>query len=358
MFPPIAYLQWARRFHGKVRYDLATSGVPVVELQEIDTSANEVACSGSSSELLRAAIATYNNVPVEETVAALGTTHALWLAYGSLTNAGDEILVEEPAYEPLVAIAIGLGVQVRRFTRPEAANFALDPVSIARAMSPKTRAVVLTNLHNPSGARATDDDLRAAARAADSHGAVLVVDEVYAPFDELVDERGVFARSARRLARNVVAVSSLTKCYGLGLERIGWLLGPQEIVKRAEDILIATLGMLPVSHARQALRAFRHIPHLAERSRGVLARKRDRVARWARDHGWGWSAPAEGLFGFVSIAGRGDLTELIEEAARTRGVLVTPGAFFGAPGGFRVAWSASEEDVVAGLQHLDEALRF
>jgi hypothetical protein len=340
-----------------VRYDLATSGIPSVDLPEADASAKEIACAVNSTTLLRAAIATYNAVPVEETVAALGTTHALWLAYGSLTNPGDEILVEDPAYEPLIAIALGLGLRVRRFTRPESANFSFDPASIARAMSPKTRAVVLTNLHNPSGTRATDDDLRAAARAADLHGALLVVDEVYAPFDELVDERGVFARSARRLAPNVVAVSSLTKCYGLGHERIGWLLGPAEIVKRAEDILIATSGMFPVCHARQALRAFRHISQLAERSRGILARKRDYVARWALDHGWGWSAPAEGLFGFASIAGRGDLTELIEEAARVRGVLVTPGAFFGAPGGFRVAWSASEEDVVAGLQHLEESLR-
>lgn len=358
MFPPIAYLKWARRFHGKVRYDLATSGIPTVDLPEPDASTKEIACAVNPTALLRTAIATYNAVPVEETVAALGTTHALWLAYGSLTNPGDEILVEDPAYEPLVAIALGLGVRVRRFTRPQTTNFSFVPATIARAMSPKTRAVVLTNLHNPSGTRATDDDLRAAARAADLHGAMLVVDEVYAPFDELVDERGVFARSARRLAPNVVAVSSLTKCYGLGPERIGWLLGPPEIVKRAEDILIATSGMFPVCHARQALRAFRHIPQLAERSRGILARKRDYVARWARDHGWGWSAPTEGLFGFASIAGRGDLTELIEEAARVKGVLVTPGAFFGAPGGFRVAWSASEEDVVAGLQHLEESLRF
>jgi aspartate/methionine/tyrosine aminotransferase len=104
------------------------------------------------------------------------------------------------------------------------------------------------------------------------------------------------------------------------------------------------------------LRAFRHIVPLANRSCRLVAGKRDIVARWAADHGWGWSAPSEGLFGFASIAGRGDLTLRIEEAARVRGVLVTPGAFFGVPGGFRIAWSAPEEDLKEGLQRLDQAL--
>lgn len=357
MFPPIAYLQWARRFHGTVRYDLATSGVPSVELAAGDASGTEIPCAANAFELVRSAIATYNAVPVEETIPALGTTHALWLAYSSLTSPGDEIVVEEPAYEPLVAIGEGMGVRVRRFTRPAAAHFHLDLASIARAMSARTRAVVLTNLHNPSGARATDHELREAARTAELHGAMLVVDEVYAPFDELVDDRGVFTRSARHLAPNIVAVSSLTKCYGLGPERIGWLLGPREIVKRAEDVLVATSGTFPLSHARQAVRAFREIKTLAARSRGIVMGKRDYVARWAQAHGWGWSAPTDGLFGFVSISGRGDLTPLVEEAARIRGVLVTPGAFFGAPDGFRVAWSASEGDLKAGLLHLEHFLR-
>ncbi len=357
MFPPIAYLAWARRFYGKVRYDLATSGVPATELPDTEIAGGEcVPRDASAWELFRKAIATYNAVPVEETVAALGTTHALWLAYASLSHPGDEILIEEPAYEPLVAAAEGLGVRVRKFARSETARFALDPDRIARAMSSTTRAVVVTNLHNPSGVRATDDELVAAARAAQEHHALLVVDEVYAPFDGLVDDRGVFGRTARLLAPNIVAVSSLTKCYGLGVERLGWLLGPPEIVKGAEDALVATSGMLPLHHACRGLQAFATIRLLAARARSMVAGKRDLVARWVEEQGFTWSAPSDGLFGFVSVQDRGDLTPAIEEAATERGVLVTPGAFFGTPGGFRIAWSAPEEDLKAGLALLAQAL--
>ena len=72
--------------------------------------------------------------------------------------------------------------------------------------------------------------------------------------------------------------------------------------------------------------------------------------------GLSWSAPNGGLFGFVSVPGRGDLTPMLEAAAREREVLVAPGAFFGVPGGFRIAWSGPIKTLDEGLARLGEAL--
>jgi aspartate/methionine/tyrosine aminotransferase len=224
-------------------------------------------------------------------------------------------------------------------------------------MTSRTKLIAVTNLHNPSGVRAGADELRAVARLAESHGAFLLVDEVYAPFDDLVDPAGVFRASSRKLGPNVVAVSSLTKCYGLGPQRIGWLLGPPAIVARAEDAVTATCGMLPLVHAHVGVHAFRQIGALAERARGMLAGKRRRVAAWAVTQGFSWSAPESGLFGFAMLPGQADLTPLIEAAARGREVLVAPGAFFGVPSGFRVAWSAPAEVLDEGLARIADALR-
>lgn len=357
MFAPTRYLEWARRFYGRVRFDLATSGIPSVPAAELgapDAAAVDVADGWAR---LRQAIARYNAVPAEEAVAALGTTHAIWLAYASLASPGDDVVVEAPAYEPLVRIAEGMGLHVVHFDRDPAAGYALDPGRIGRAMTPRTRAVVVTNLHNPTGMRAGDDALRAAAEVAASRGAALVVDEVYAPFDGLVDERGVFGGSARRLAPNVVAVSSLTKCYGLGPQRIGWLLAAKDVVARADDAVTASCGMLPLGHAHLGLHAFGRIAMLAARTRALLAGKRERVARWVEAQGLTWHAPAEGLFGMVRVPGAGDLTPLIEAAAREREVLVAAGSFFGVPDGFRLAWSAPADRLEEGLGRLAEALR-
>jgi aspartate/methionine/tyrosine aminotransferase len=352
MFEPVRYLEWARRFYGKVRFDLASSGVPAVALPE----ATGAPCPADDWESLRGTIASYNDVPESEVIAALGTTHALWLACAALTSPGDEVLIEDPAYEPLVRIAEGAGARVTRFARPAEEGFGVDPERIAHAMTPRTRLVVVTNLYNPAGTRCGDDILRAAARAAQAYGGVLLVDEVYSPFDRLVDARGVFVGSARHLAPNIVAVASLTKCYGLGAERIGWLLGPPAVMARAHDALTASLGLLPLCHARVGRAAFAHIQWLAERTRAVVSNKRERVAAWAHEHDFGWSAPREGLFGLVTLPDRGDLTSVIEKAVESHEVLVAAGAFFGVPNGFRIAWSEPADKLEEGLGRLADVL--
>lgn len=358
MFAPTRYLQWARRYYGRVRFDLATSGMPAVGLAALGLPIPQTPDS-VAIEHLRGAIAAYNDVPHEETIAALGTTQGLWLAYASLTKPGDEVLVEEPAYEPLIRTAEGVGARVSRFRRDADTAFALLPDRIERAMTPRTRVIAITNLHNPSGVRASEEALRAAAQVAQARNAHLLVDEVYAPFDALVDGHGVFRHSARKLAPNIVAVSSLSKCYGLALERIGWLLGPADVVLRAEDAMASCCGVLPLSHALVGIRAFGGIGPLAQRARGLLNGKRDRVAAWIDAQsalGLAWSAPAEGLFALVTVAGAGDLTPFLEAAVREREVLVAPGSFFGVPNGFRLAWSAQMNVLEEGLSRLADAL--
>ncbi len=370
MFAPTRYLLWARRFYGNVRLDLATSGMPTVPLAELGMpdarTMGDHAAGGSGGSgrapaqdpwtAARTAIASYHAVPPNEATPALGTTHAIWLAYAALTSPGDEILVENPAYEPLVRIAEGMGLRVTRFERPAVERFALDPDRVARALTARTRVVVVTNLHNPGGVRAPDDVLRATADAVAARGATLLVDEVYAPFDELVDASGVFRGSARKLGANVVAIGSLTKCYGLGPQRIGWLLGAPEVVARADDAITASCGLLPLETAHVAVHAFGRIVDLASRARAVLAGKREHVAAWVARHGLSWSAPGEGLYGFATVPGAGDLTAAIEKAAQEREVLVAPGSFFGVPDGFRLSWSKPLPDLDEGLARLAAAL--
>jgi aspartate/methionine/tyrosine aminotransferase len=357
MFAPSRYLQWARRFYGQVKFDLATSGIPPVPSSELDVPELGVNDDPAAAWAgLRGRIASHNDVGIDEVLPALGTTQALWLACAALTSAGDEVIVEEPAYEPLIRIAEGVGARVIAVPRDAHAGFALDPERVVRTMTPRTRAVLVTNLHNPSGIRASDEVLRALARAAESRGAFLVVDEVYSAFDALIDGRGVFPGSARKLAPNVVAVSSLTKCYGLGPERIGWVLAPREIIERAGDALVAGAGMLPRCHARVGLAAFSRLPALAARSRRLLSDKRGRVAAWVAARRLWWSAPTEGIFGLVRIPGRGDLTPAIERGVRDHQVLVAAGAFFGLPDAFRIAWSIEDDLLDEGLDRLTRAL--
>src|SRR5437016_811629 len=146
--------------YGRVEYDLATSGMTPFPLADLATAPTPASLDDPTGlDALRDAIARHVDVPREETIATLGAAHALWLAYASLTSPGDEIAIESPTYEPLVTAAEGVGARLVRFERAHDAGFALDPARVAAVMTHRTRIVAVTNLHNPTGVRASDEAL-------------------------------------------------------------------------------------------------------------------------------------------------------------------------------------------------------
>lgn len=339
MFAPVRYIDWATKFYLKVPFDLASSGIPLASWAEVGVPEPDLD-DPSAYERFREAIALYNDLPVAEVWPALGTSHAVFLAYAAMLSPGDEVLVELPGYEPLTRTAEGLGAVVRTYERSAADGFAISPERVAAAVTSRTRVIVVTNLHNPTGVRTPEATLLELAKIAEARSAYLLVDEVYAPFDDLPDD-GVFRSTARKLAPNVVAVSSLTKCYGLGMHRIGWVLGPAEVIERAAAATIATVGHLPLSHAARGAVALANVGVLARRAKGLLAGKREVAASWAATipHAR-WSAPTSGLFGMMTLPESGELRPRIESWATEHGVLVGAGTFFGVPNGFRLSWAS------------------
>lgn len=357
MFAPVRYIDWALKFYGKVPFDLASSGIPLATWADLgvpEPNTDDAAAYGR----FRDVIALYNDVTATEVVPALGTSHAVFLAYAAMLSPGDEVLVEAPGYEPLTRTAEGLGAVVRTYERRADEGFAVSPDRVASAVTARTRVIVVTNLHNPTGVRTSDATLRELAAIAEARGAYLLVDEVYAPFDDLPDD-GVFRTSARKVAPNVVAVSSLTKCYGLGMHRVGWLLGPPEIVERAMAATIATCGHLPLAHAARGVVALENLGVLSRRARAMLAGKREIAAQWAAAlPSATWSAPRSGLFGMLTLPGRGELLPRIESWATDHGVLVGAGTFFGVPNGFRLSWATLARDRFEdGLARLGALIR-
>ena len=281
MFQKTRYIAWALQFYGKTPYDLATSGIPYASTSDLEPVETELFDDWAAYAELVDAIAAYNAVSSLEVAPALGTIHGVFLAYSAMLSPGDEILVEHPGYEPLTRCAEGLGATVRTFSRPAERGFAIDPAEVAAKITPRTRAIVVTSLHNPSGVRVPDTTLKELAAIAEARGAYLLVDEVYAAFDDLPEE-GVFRKSARHLAPNVVAVSSLTKCYGLGMHRIGWVLGPKEIIEGASTATMATVTHMPATHAAFGVAALHSIPKLAKRAKAIIGNKRLIAAEWVK----------------------------------------------------------------------------
>src|SRR4051794_5627253 len=104
MFAPVRYIAWATKFYGKVPFDLATSGIPHASWSELGVPEPPLDDLTAYARF-REALAVYNDVSPAEVVPALGTSHAVFLAYAALLSAGDEVIVEHPGYEPLTRTA-------------------------------------------------------------------------------------------------------------------------------------------------------------------------------------------------------------------------------------------------------------
>ncbi len=360
MLPPLAYLDWAIAQYPQARFDLATSGMPTLRADAIGTSDELLAevTHTRPSAGLTGAIARRFGVDVGQVVPTLGTTHGNFCVYAALLSPGDDVLVESPCYEPLVRVAEGLGARVVYFTRDLAAGAPLDPVSVARAMTPKTKLVVVSNLHNPTGAYADDATIRAVAELARDAGARLLVDEVYRDLVDYEDARG---RTAFHLADNVIVTSSLTKVYGLGWARAGWVLAQEDVARQVFQGVLHTVGDTSAALSHIGALAIERIGKLHAMSRERRANDTARIAQVVefvkRRPRLSFTAVTGSIFGFVRDDRGVDLRPIIERAVVDEQVIVAPGSFFREPSGFRLRYGAlSEEVLTEGLVRLGRAL--
>jgi aspartate/methionine/tyrosine aminotransferase len=354
------YMEWAKtRSHA--RFNLATSGLISVPLAEFPVRLEELeitAPGGYGYGPLRERLARHNRVPEDCVVAATGTSMANHLAMAAVLDPGDEVLIEEPVYGPLLDVAEYLGVRIKRIPRRFESGFALEPAEIAKAITKDTRLIVLSNLHNPSGALMPEATLRAVGEMAHRVGAHVLVDEVY--LEMLFDGGAPFSfpiGQAMDAADNPFLVtSSLTKVYGLSGLRCGWVLATPPLAKRMW--LLNDLYGAVAAHAaeRMSVIAFDHLEQFRERARALLTTNRaviDAFLDSRRD--LECFRPPAGTVFFPRLT-HGDpqaFQKLLREKYETT---VVPGAFFEMPHHFRIGIGGETAGLRAGLERLGAAL--
>jgi len=350
VFPPIEYLDFAHRWYGQVRFDLATSGIAPVapgalgEPPRIDDY--------TARTRFREAVAERYGVDASEVVPSIGASGALFAAQATWLSGADRLLVEAPSYEPLWRSAQALGRPVDRFERTPATRFALDVDAVLAGLKPDTRLVAVTNPHNPTGAVTDDTTLRELARALDARNVVLLVDEVYV-------ELGRPRSTARRLGPNVIACSSATKCLGAGYVRAGWLLCPAERADEVARVERYVTGQAPPGSWALGEKIVGRADALLQRADTLQRGKREKIDAFVERHAdrLEWvPPPATGVFGWLRDRRGGDLRPRIEQGIAEHGVIVAPGSFFGDPSAFRLGWAGDGEKLDAGLELLARVL--
>jgi aspartate/methionine/tyrosine aminotransferase len=301
-----------------------------------------------------AQVAARHGVAPERVIGTTGATSAIALALKALVAPGDHVLIEHPCFDLLPQLTRDAGAVVDELPR-RAPDYAVDPAEVARLIRPDTRLVVLTQLHNPSGAVLDEATLKALAAVSRKAGVPILVDEVYADF---VGE-GV---SSVRLGPEFISVGSLTKVQGLFALKCGWMVAAPEIIARVHAASPqGDLGVSKLAHAVAALVLEDRAPFDAHWM-SVLAVARPVV----RGHVTAMTAagllegafPDRGCMYFPRLPGVDDTRALTRWLWSEHGVLVAAGEFFGQPGHVRIGFGGGRVEALdRGLTRLAAALK-
>lgn len=348
------YMEWAK-LCSSAKFNLATSGMASLPLAELGVKIEQLEINGPSiygyDPLLKAIAARYR-VPQECVASAIGTSMANYLALAAVTETGDEILMEQPGYDPMAGAAHYLGLDVRPFERRAEQNFAVDCSVLERALTPRTRVIVLTNLHNPSGALCPDSVLAEVAGLASKVGAYVLVDEVYREMLFESEPQTAFHLDPNRF----LITNSLTKAYGLSGLRCGWVLAPPDVAQRIwhiNDVHGSTF-----THPGELLSviSFEKLEQIASRMKSLLDGNRVLLREFLRsrnDLEYFW--PEHGTIVFPRLR-HGNVEELCDLLRSKFETSVVPGKFFGCPDRFRMGVGISTAEVKAGLDQLAKGL--
>ncbi|HKD17696.1 MAG TPA: pyridoxal phosphate-dependent aminotransferase [Thermoanaerobaculia bacterium] len=340
------YMEWAKS-RPRPAIDLAGSNLDPCRLDNLPGACAALDLAGESPDgfaPLVEAIAAAHGVSPDRVATGTGCSGATFLACAALLEPGDEVLLESPFYDPMPAAARLLGAEVRTFERRFENGWDLDPDAIAAALTPRTRLVMVSNPHNPTGTLARPDSLRALGELALRRGVPVLVDEVYR--DTVFEDRPA---PAATLSPAFVSVSSLTKAYGLASLRCGWTIATPEWthrIRRARDLVDV---WAPIPSDRLAVVAFRHLAALSDRARAIVLANQAAVASFLAGRTDLACVPPRSTLAFPRRTAVDDSGPFVEGLFAATGTAVAPGRFFGAPAHFRIAFGGAPRAVAAGL---------
>lgn len=349
------YMTWAK-YHAGARYNLANSGILGCDLSDLTVTLEDVAINGPNHEgfaPLKDVIAAKYGVKPENIVPAQGTSMANFLAMATVVERGDEVLIEQPTYDPILSALEYLGAEVKRFSRSFENGYQIDLDELKRLTTSRTKLIVITSPHNPSGIAVDSSAWKQIGELASLVGAYVMVDEVY---------RDILFADAEpcvaTLGPQFITTSSLTKSYGLSGLRCGWILCNPELAERMRRLndLFGAVGSVPSDTLSVA--AFRQLEKLEARTRAMMEPNIKLVHQFLREHEdlLECVVPPRSMIVFPKLKNQADAQPLHDQL-RELETSIVPGKFFEAPRHFRLGFAVKPEDIEVGLQNLSKVLR-
>ena len=330
-----------REYHELVNYDLEP---------ELDLGRGDPRGANEFKQILKEMY----GCGIYNIVTTSGGTQANFLVFLATLNKNDEFIIEQPGYQPMWLTPEMIGARMIPWPRRFENGFRLDVDALEALITDRTKLIVLTNPHNPTGVVADRElEIKKIAEMAQARGIYVLIDEIF------LDGAAEPQVSAYGLP-NVIITSSMTKVYGLGGQRTGWIIAPPEIVSQCQNAKVHANGSTSyvgelmnayaLRNARKLLvqRFNKHSISNFQLLREWMETNQD-IVEWVRPHG--------GIMCFPRYRVNMSSIELCHKLLDDHGVMVIPGEYFNMDGHIRLCYTCSEDVLTGGLNALGKGLR-
>lgn len=303
-----------------------------------------------------------NNYHVEydysrECIVTIGVSEAVDIAFRAVLNPGDEVIYSEPCYVSYPAeVIMAHGVPVPVTTRVEN-GFALDPEDLLRAVTPRTRVLLLNYPCNPTGAVMSRSDLEKVAKIAIDHDLLVFTDEIYSEL--WYDGEKCSIASLPGMRERTIFLHGFSKAFAMTGWRVGYACGPAEIIDAMMKIHQYAIMCAPTVAQEAALEALKNGSAAMEEMRESYRERRDYFVGELNRIGLECLMPRGAFYAFPSVRSTGmSSEEFAAELLKAEKVAVVPGNAFGSGGeGFvRCCYASGRDELTEAIVRMGRFL--
>lgn len=362
MIEPFEMERMQSTWENVVEYDMSESGVRPLTLRELGAMGFNLeqaldmplgySQSNGTIELREKLAAIYHGVTLDQIEVTNGTSEANYLLALSLLRPGDEVALEVPNYMQYWGVPRSLGAAVNTFNLRMENHWEPDWAEFEKAVNGKTRLVYISNPNNPTGAVLSMEAMQRIVARCEAKGAYLIADEVY----HGAEIHASRTHSFHGMSDRVIVTSGLSKAYGIPGARIGWMVGPADVVETCwtqHDYLTIGPNKLSDWIARTALEPLNREECYA-RTRKILQVNLPTIRTWVESFGGRleWREPVAGAMALVRYNLPVSSVEFCEQVRKNQSTLIVPGSHLGLEGCVRIWIGGRPEYLTEGLRRI------
>lgn len=362
---PFEMERWQSTWENEVRYNLSESGVHPLSLQELldpqdlekikELKLGYIQTNGVP-ELRKAISSLYPGATEENVLVTTGSAEANFLLIWSSIEPGDEVVFMLPNYMQIWGLARGFGAVVKPLCLREELGWGPDLDELKRIVTKRTKMIVITNPNNPTGAVLDEEARKAIVSLAEWAGALILADEVY----QGAELEGSQTPSFWGMTDRVVVTNGLSKAYGLPGLRVGWMVGPAELIQRTwtfHDYTTICLSAMSTYLAQVVLTPSCQ-KRILHRTRKILKANIRLFQSWLERQSalLSFVPPKAGAIAFVRHHLPVPSAGLVEKIRKEKSVLLVPGEHFLMENYIRFGYGLEEERLASALKLVEEAL--